>query len=94
MGSTSQGLSVGLVLKVAKQGSNGDQTTQDQPLVHLCCDSIIVLSVKRGGCEMLLEYWALSFLLSTLASGLYPCQKSFTKGKGIGKVFEKSWQFV
>ena len=49
--------------KLPNKDSNGDQTAQDQPLVRLRRDSIIVLRVKRGGCEMLLEYRALAFFI-------------------------------
>ena len=36
---------------------------QDKRLVHLCRDSIIMLCIKKGGCEMLLEYRALAFFI-------------------------------
>jgi hypothetical protein len=49
--------------KTSEEGLNVGQRGPDQSLVQLRRDSVIVLHVKKGGREMLLEYRALAFFI-------------------------------
>lgn len=49
--------------KFPNKDSHGGTIVQDKRLVRLCRDSIIMLRIKKGGCEMLLEYRALAFFI-------------------------------
>ncbi|KAL3774710.1 hypothetical protein HJC23_002010 [Cyclotella cryptica] len=68
--------------KSLEKDSKGDQPGPNDS-TRLRRNSIIVLRIRRGGQEMLLEYRALAFLSSTTTNGLYQFQMNFIGIKTI-----------